>query len=67
MKTTVVEITEEEYLRYKDADYKEMSDFVESIAVKSRYHPAGYSFFKPKIYTNNGCYFAEWKHFRSCD
>lgn len=64
---SIVPITKEEYLKYKDAGFIEMSEFVEEIARHSRYHPGGYSFFRPKVFENDGEYFAGWEHYNSCD
>lgn len=60
-------ITKAEFDKYIDAPYRDMSDFVEGIAVKSAYHPAGYSFFAPRIYMDGDGYWCSWKHYSSCD
>jgi hypothetical protein len=61
-----VEISKDDFDKVKNNKLK-MEDFVGELALKSKWHPCGYGFMRPRVYTENDVYYAEWGHSHTCD
>lgn len=67
MQIRKVKLTKEEAQRLKDMDNRKLYNFVEDIAVREGFHPAGYGFQNPKKIKENGNVYVTWECYESCD
>lgn len=65
--TSTHQITRQEYDKLRTYSKAEVRDYIEEIANKSSYQPAGYGFFNPYFYEEDGECFVSWEHMDSCD
>lgn len=61
-----VEISKEQYETVKNNKLK-MEEFVGDLALNSKWHPCGYGFMRPRVYTEGNKCYAEWGHSNTCD
>lgn len=67
MERTYVEIEKEFYEKIKNADKEAADEMMIGIAIKRGFNPAGYGFYSPMLYEQNGKYYFSWLHGESCD
>lgn len=66
MITMKVEISKEDYINYKDKDYKELSEFIELVASTTVFPPNAYGCYPLGVLEEDGKYFATWERYESC-
>lgn len=66
MITMRVEIPIEDYINYKDKDYKDLSEFIESVASTTVFPPNAYGCYPLRVLEENGKCFATWERYESC-
>ena len=64
---TKVEILKDDYEKYRNSSPDEIKAFIFDIAVHSGFHPSGYGMYDYHLEEINGCFYAVWDHWNSCD